>query len=88
MTSVLNTPLPGDLVIRPLMDETGLRRRIVFVLTVWPHMETMGGPYQSYGYARRQAAVAADKRQVQIWREYSINGERPQLENVTESDGV
>lgn len=83
--SLLNTPLPGDLVIRPQQDEAGMRRATVFVLAIWPHLEVVGGPYQSYGYARRQASAVAAKRRVQIWRDYSMDPERSALENVSDA---
>jgi hypothetical protein len=84
MSQMLNTPVPGDIVIRPDHDMTGLRRNVVFVATIWPNAEVLGGPYQSYGYALRQAREFAGKRRVQLWREHSFDAERSQLENVSE----
>ena len=84
---MLNTPLPGDFVIRPLDEERGLRRVVVFIVTVWPTLEVIGGPYQSYGYAHRQAKAMVAKRGVQLWREHSSDRDKQLLENVSEADG-
>lgn len=83
---MLNTPLPGDLVIRPERDQAAMRQVIVFVVGIWPQMDVIGGPYQSYGYAKLQAKAVAAKRGVQVWREYSMDPERSALENVSETD--
>lgn len=86
MSRALDTPLPGDLVIRPQRDDAGMRRGIIFMVATWPHLETIAGPYQSYGYARLQTRAIEAKRGVQVWREHSMDPERSQLEKVSETE--
>ena len=52
----VDKPLPGDLVIRPRADQTESHPRTIFVITSWPDADRIvAGPYQSFGYALRQA---------------------------------
>ena len=79
----VDAPLPGDLVIRRRRDESLLRRGEVFVITPWPDPETIvAGPYQSYGYALRQAGGLLKDRSVRIWYDHARPGRPEQLEQV------
>jgi hypothetical protein len=79
----VDAPLPGDLVIRCRRDDTRLRRGEVFVITHWPDPDTtVGGPYQSYGYALRQAHGMLKDRSERIWYDHAPPGRPEQLEQV------
>lgn len=86
MRSSPNSPLPGDLVIRQALDRSLVRPIVVFVITLWPTADVMAGPYQSYGYALEKARQIALQRQLYVWRDYSSDPEKPQLENVSENE--
>jgi hypothetical protein len=81
-----DTPLPGDIVIRCREDGTSLRKNDTFVLTRWPDTDTVyGGPYQSYGYALRQARSMIGAADGRVWRDHTRQGEpERRLEDVTE----
>jgi hypothetical protein len=75
--------LPGDLVIRRRRDESVLSRGEVFVITHWPDADTIvAGPYQSYGYALRQAHGMLKDRSERIWHDHAPAGRPEQLEQV------
>ena len=78
-------PLPGDLVIRPRHDGAGPYASIVFVITQWPDADAVvAGPYQSFGYALRQArSLSADWRHPMIWRDHATPGQPERLEDVS-----
>ena len=79
----VDAPLPGDLVIRLRPDESIIRRGDVFVITHWPDTDTIvGGPYQSYGYALRQAQGMLKDRSERIWYDHAPPGRSEQLEQV------
>jgi hypothetical protein len=79
-----DTPLPGDIVISQRQEHTGVRRVTVFVLTSWPQTDAMvGGPYQSYGYALRQAQTLASGKRARVWRDHSAGGDGNALEEVS-----
>jgi hypothetical protein len=79
----VDAPLPGDLVIRCRRDESVLRRGEVFVITHWPESDTIvAGPYQSYGYALRQAHGMLKDRSERIWYDHARSGRPEQLEQV------
>jgi hypothetical protein len=79
----VDAPLPGDLVIRARRDQSTLRLGQVFVITYWPDAETIiAGPYQSYGYALRQATGMQRDRSVRIWYDHARPGTPEQLEQV------
>ena len=81
---VNDKPLPGDLVIREQEDRSGLLVRTVWVITSWPDADqTIAGPYQSYGYALRQARGRLKDRSEQIWRNHGGTLGPERLENVT-----
>ena len=83
----VDAPLPGDLVIRRHPDESVLRRAAVFVIMQWPDAETVvGGPYQSYGYALRQAQAMLKDRSERIWYDHAKPGRPEQLEQVGGAD--
>lgn len=83
VTVRVDAPLPGDLVIRCRRDESLLRRGEVFVITHWPHTDTtVAGPYQSYGYALRQAQGMLRDRSERIWYDHAPPGRPEQLEQV------
>ena len=60
-------PLPGDLVIRPEIDQSGVRSQTVFTVSHWPSTDVYAGPYQSYGYAVRKAREYALKDRARVW---------------------
>jgi hypothetical protein len=79
----VDQPLPGDQVIRTRQDVSGVRATSVFIITHWPDAETIvGGPYQSFGYALRQARSAVRDRSEKIWRDHARLGEPEKLEQV------
>jgi hypothetical protein len=79
----VDAPLPGDLVIRCRRDESLVRRGDVFVITHWPDADiTVAGPYQSYGYALRQAHGMLKDRSERIWYDHAPPGRPEQLEQV------
>jgi hypothetical protein len=79
----VDAPLPGDLVLRRHHDETRLRRAEVFVITHWPDADTIvAGPYQSYGYALRQAQGMLRDRSERIWYDHASPGRPEQLEQI------
>jgi hypothetical protein len=79
----VDAPLPGDLVIRCRRDESVLRRGEVFLITHWPDADTIvAGPYQSYGYALRQANGMLKDRSERIWYDHAPPGRPEQLEEV------
>lgn len=79
----VDNPLPGDLVVRRRLDEAVVRRGEVFVITHWPDAETIvAGPYQSYGYALRQAQGMLKDRSERIWYDHAPTGRPEQLEQV------
>ena len=78
---MLGVPLPGDLVIRQRKHRTGARMHVVFVITRWPDADTvLGGPYQSYGYALRQARGIVTDGERQIWRDHADPDQHEALE--------
>ena len=80
----LDQPLPGDIVIRHLPSK-GLRDG-VYVLTHWPDADThTAGPYQSYGYALRQARLLIKDASVRIWRDHAPVGHPEALEQIAEA---
>jgi hypothetical protein len=82
----LDTPLPGDLVIRCQLDRSRLRAADVWIITHWPDPETtIAGPYQSYAYALQQAKRLVRDRSEQIWRDHARPGLPEQLEHVAET---
>jgi hypothetical protein len=85
MRSVKDSPLPGDLIIRA-EEERGLARHVTFQVTVWPDNDLAWGPYQSYGYAARQARALAARRQVHVWRELAVDGGGTGWRDVTVED--
>ena len=79
-------PLPGDLVIRAVPNASAFAHHHAFLVTKWPDADAIvGGPYQSYGYALRQAKVIADARMM-VWRDHARPGHPEQLEDVSEHD--
>jgi hypothetical protein len=79
----VDAPLPGDLVIRLRRDDSVVRRGEVFVITHWPDADTIvAGPYQSYGYALRQAHGMLKDRSERIWYDHAPHGRLEQLEQV------
>jgi hypothetical protein len=79
----VDAPLPGDLVIRRQADESRLTKGEVFVITCWPDPETIeAGPYQSYGYALRQAQRLLKDRSERIWYDHARIGQPEELEEV------
>jgi hypothetical protein len=79
----VDAPLPGDLVIRCRRDEFILRRGDVFLITHWPDADIIvAGPYQSYGYALRQAQGMLKDRSERIWYDHAPPGRPEQLEQV------
>lgn len=71
----VHEPLPGDLVIARRAGATPRRLgTALFVFTLWPSDEIFGGPYQSYGYALRQATTVAIARRVSVWRNHAHEG--------------
>jgi hypothetical protein len=79
----VDAPLPGDLVIRCRRDESRLRDGDIFVITYWPDPDTtIAGPYQSYGYALRQAQGMLKDRSERIWYDHALPGRAEQLEQV------
>lgn len=79
----VDAPLPGDLVIRLRPGESVIRRGDVFVITHWPDTDTIvAGPYQSYGYALRQAQGMLKDRSERIWYDHAPPGRPEQLEQV------
>jgi hypothetical protein len=80
-------PLPGDLVIRPRADRTGLLSTTVFVITVWPDAErVVAGPYQTFSYAVSRARLRLTDPSEHIWRDHASANEAEQLEDVTHDD--
>ena len=83
----VDKPLPGDLVIRPRADQTESHPRTIFVITSWPDADRIvAGPYQSFGYALRQARERQGDPSKYIWRDISRHGEPERLEDVTSDD--
>ena len=79
----VDAPLPGDLVIRRQEDAARWGRGEVFVITAWPDPETVeAGPYQSYGYALRQAQALLNDPSERIWFDHARPGQPEQLEQV------
>ena len=79
----IDKPLPGDLVIRCLPGPNA-RNRSAYVITLWPDAErVVAGPYQSFGYALRQAQQLITDPSIYIWRDHATNGAPEQLEDVT-----
>ena len=79
----VDAPLPGDLVLRRRQGEMRLGRGDVFVITHWPDPDTIvAGPYQSYGYALRQAQGMLRDRSERIWYDHAQPGRPEQLEQV------
>jgi hypothetical protein len=67
----VDKPLPGDLVIR-CRPGMSLREQSVYVLTHWPDADTViAGPYQSFGYALRQAGNMRTDPSIYIWRDHA-----------------
>jgi hypothetical protein len=83
-TATADCPLPGDLVISRHTAQH--RFAPTFTITSWPQTDRVAGPYQSYGYALRQARELAARRQVRVWRDHSLVADRPELEDVTEEE--
>ena len=80
----VDKPLPGDLVIRRRLDGRSLRDPDVYVLTHWPDTETVvAGPYQSLGYALRQAQERRTDRSIYVWRDHATGNGSEELEDVT-----
>ena len=76
-------PLPGDLIVRCLPRQ-GLRNDDTYVITHWPDGDTVfAGPYQSYGYALRQARLLVKDPSERIWRDHARPAEPEALELVT-----
>jgi hypothetical protein len=82
--ATLQTPLPGDLVIRESEDASGMRPVAVFVISVWPHGDESAGLHLTYAYALRQARAMAVERGVSVWRELEFAQNRIEFDNVTE----
>jgi hypothetical protein len=81
---VNDKPLPGDLVVRCRDDRSGPLMRAVWVITIWPEPEAaIAGPYQSIGYAVRQARAMLKDQSEQIWLDHARANEPEQLEDVT-----
>jgi hypothetical protein len=79
----VDAPLPGDIVIRRRPGESPLRRVVVFVITHWPDPDSViAGPYQSYGYALRQAHGMRRDRSERIWLDHAAHGDPEELEQV------
>jgi hypothetical protein len=81
-------PLPGDIVIKCRQERTGVRLMDTWIVTRWPHPHAViGGPYQSYGYALRQARAMGRDPDEWIWRDHARAGDPEQLELVVGADG-
>lgn len=79
----VDSPLPGDLVIRRQADPSRVGRGEIFVITCWPDPETVeAGPYQSYGYALRQAHGLLKDPSERIWYDHARAGQPEALEQV------
>ena len=77
-------PFPGDLVIRARVEHVGPLPQTVFLVMRWPENDrVIAGPYQSFGYALRQAAALEPDWSVCIWRDHAGPNEPEQLEDVT-----
>jgi hypothetical protein len=84
---VHDKPLPGDLVIRERADRSGLIVQTVYVITSWPDPEAVvGGPYQSFGYAVRQARESLTDPSEYIWRDHADGDRAEHLEDVTRDE--
>ena len=80
----VDQPLPGDLVIRARVEHVGPLAQRVFVVMHWPASDrVIAGPYQSFGYALRQAAALVKDQSVYVWRDHAGPDEPEQLEDVT-----
>ena len=77
---LIESPLPGDLVICP---RSAARAESSYAVAVWPHLEQVGSVYQSYGYALVQAREQARVKAVAVWRNHSLDSQKTALENVT-----
>jgi hypothetical protein len=77
-------PLPGDLVVREVVEPTGVRSTSTFIVTTYPQTHVAAGPYQSLGYAIKQArALAGQRGGLLVWREENGPTEAA-YEDVTE----
>ena len=77
---MIESPLPGDLVICP---QSAPRAGSCYAVAVWPDLDQVGTAYQSYGYALLQARAQARVKAVAVWRNHSLDSQKTALENVS-----
>ena len=77
---MIESPLPGDLVICP---QSVPRAESCFAVAVWPDLDHVGTAYQSYAYALLQARAQARVKAVAVWRNHTLDSQKTALENVS-----
>ena len=80
MRSLSPSPLPGDLVICP---QPAPHVAWCYAVAVWPHLERTSRAFATYEDALQRARLHACANTVAVWRNNTLDSQKPALENVT-----